>query len=104
VLIGSPLTGVVVEVVSGEGERVAAGSAVLVLESMKMHHEVVAPSAGVVRELAVGVGDQVEAEQGLFRIELAAGDGAGGSSPHAPLHSPAELRGRSPRAKRGRCR
>jgi acetyl-CoA carboxylase carboxyltransferase component len=83
VLIGSPLTGVVVEVVSGEGERVAAGAAVLVLESMKMHHEVVAPHGGVVRELAVGVGDQVEAEQGLFRIEAAL-DGAGAAGPAAP--------------------
>ena len=68
-LIGSPLTGVVVEVVSGEGERVATSAAMLVLESMKMHHEVVAPAGGVVRELAVGVGDQVETEQELFRIK-----------------------------------
>jgi acetyl-CoA carboxylase carboxyltransferase component len=90
VLIGSPLTGVVVEVVSGEGASVAEGAAVLVLESMKMHHEVVAPAAGVVRDLGVGVGDQVEAEQGLFRIEAVDGaaadspDGAGTAAPAEP--------------------
>jgi acetyl-CoA carboxylase carboxyltransferase component len=74
VLIASPLTGVVVELLAAEGASVAAGGPVLVLESMKMHHEVVAPAAGVVRDLSVGVGDQVEADQQLFRVE--AGDHA----------------------------
>jgi len=100
VLIGSPLTGVVVEVVSGEGERVAAGAAVLVLESMKMHHEVVAPAGGVVRELTVRVGDQVEAEQGLFRIEAGV-DGAGATAGHDPATNGADAGARdldAPRA------
>jgi acetyl-CoA carboxylase carboxyltransferase component len=69
VLIESPLTGVVAEVLAGEGVGVRAGAAVLVVEAMKMHHEVVAPAAGVVRELAVAVGEQVEEGQRLFRVE-----------------------------------
>jgi acetyl-CoA carboxylase carboxyltransferase component len=69
VLVASPLTGVVAEVLVAEGERVLPGSAVLVLEAMKMHHEVVAPEAGVVRELAVAVGEQVAEGQRLFRVE-----------------------------------
>ena len=68
----SPLTGVVVEVVAGEGAAVAAGAPVLVLESMKMHQEVTAPVGGVVRDIAVGVGDQVDDGQVLLRIEAAA--------------------------------
>jgi acetyl-CoA carboxylase carboxyltransferase component len=71
VLIESPLTGVVAEVLAGEGAGVHAGGAVLVLEAMKMHHEVTAPQAGVVRELAVAVGEQVEEGQRLFRVEAA---------------------------------
>jgi acetyl-CoA carboxylase carboxyltransferase component len=70
VLIESPLTGVVAEVLAGEGAGVRAGGAVLVLEAMKMHHEVIAPQAGVVRELAVAVGEQVAEGQALFRVEL----------------------------------
>src|SRR5687767_4017364 len=66
----SPLTGVVVEVVADDGAAVAAGAPVLVLESMKMHQEVVAPVAGVVRDVAVGVGDQVDDGQVLLRIEV----------------------------------
>jgi len=72
VLIESPLTGVVAEVLAADGTGVRAGAAVLVLEAMKMHHEVVAPEAGVVRELAVAVGEQVAEGQMLFRVE--AGD------------------------------
>ena len=72
-LIESPLTGVVAEVVVAEGGGVRAGAAVLVVEAMKMHHEVVAPEAGVVRELAVAVGEQVAEGQALFRVETADG-------------------------------
>jgi acetyl-CoA carboxylase carboxyltransferase component len=71
VLIESPLTGVVAEVLAGEGTGVRAGAAVLVVEAMKMHHEVVAPEAGVVRELAVAVGEQVAEGQALFRVVAA---------------------------------
>jgi acetyl-CoA carboxylase carboxyltransferase component len=72
VLIESPLTGVVAEVLAREGASVGAGAAVLVVEAMKMHHEVVAPEAGVVRELAVAVGEQVAQGQVLFRVEAVA--------------------------------
>ena len=64
----SPLTGVVVEVVA-EGSAVAEGAPVLVLESMKMHQEVTAPVGGLVRDVAVAVGDQVHDGQVLLRIE-----------------------------------
>jgi acetyl-CoA carboxylase carboxyltransferase component len=75
VLIESPLTGVVAEVLVAEGSGVRAGAGVLVVEAMKMHHEVVAPAAGVVRELAVAVGEQVAEGQRLFRVEVGdAGD------------------------------
>jgi acetyl-CoA carboxylase carboxyltransferase component len=93
--VASPLTGVVAEVLAGEGVGVRAGAAVLVVEAMKMHHEVVAPEAGVVRELAVAVGEQVAEGQALFRVEAAGAgvaedvhegpsDGAGGDDAIRP--------------------
>ncbi len=57
--VPSPLARVVAEILAGEGAGERAGAPVVVLESMKMHHDVVAPEGGVVRELGVGVGDQV---------------------------------------------
>jgi acetyl-CoA carboxylase carboxyltransferase component len=76
------LTGVVAEVMAPEGADVAAGAAVLVVESMKMHHEVQAPIAGVVRNLAVSVGDQVRDGQALFSLE-----DLGRPAPRAPIAS-----------------
>src|SRR3954451_18700671 len=67
-MVESPLTGVVDEVVAPEGARVAAGGTVLGVEPMKMHHNVVAPSAGVVRDLAGAAGDQVLEVQPLFAV------------------------------------
>jgi acetyl-CoA carboxylase carboxyltransferase component len=78
-MVRSPLTGVVEEVVAPEGASVAAGAVVLVVESMKMHHEVLAPQPGVVGSLAVAPGDQVVEGQPLFAVEAAStsGDGTG---------------------------
>ena len=67
--VPSPLTGVVVEVIADDGATVAAGASVLLLEAMKMHQEVAAPASGIVRELAVAVGDQVQEGQPLFQLE-----------------------------------
>ena len=57
--VRTPQHGVVVEVATQAGDRVAAGSAVVVVEAMKMEHVVAAPAAGVVREVLVAVGDVV---------------------------------------------
>lgn len=88
----SPLTGVVVGVVVAEGASVPADGAVLVIESMKMHHEVGAPAAGVVRDLAVRVGDQVSEGQLLFRIEAAAPDSVGAGIAQADDADPDAIR------------
>lgn len=74
--------GVVTDVIRAEGSKVAAGTAVLVIESMKMEHEVPAPFEGRVTSLRVGAGDQVEEGQTLFSLEpLAAGEAVDDSSP-----------------------
>jgi biotin carboxyl carrier protein len=54
------LVGTVWKIVKQPGERLAAGDAVLILESMKMEIPVVAPSAGVVREVRVHEGAMVQ--------------------------------------------
>ena len=57
----APLPGSVVAVFVDEGEIVTADQALMVLEAMKMQHTITAPATGVVAEIGVVVGAQVEA-------------------------------------------
>ncbi|WP_214110332.1 ATP-binding protein [Acrocarpospora catenulata] len=57
----APMPGTVLRVEAAQGERIAAGKAVVVLEAMKMEHQIAAPADGLVAELNVAPGDQVEA-------------------------------------------
>ena len=53
------------------GDRVSAGETVLLLEAMKMEHPVRAPEDGVVTEVLVAPGEQVEAGTLLLVVEPA---------------------------------
>jgi biotin carboxyl carrier protein len=57
----APMTGSIVEVVCAEGEDVAAGDVLLVIESMKMNNEMRAPADGKVVTVNVKGGDRVSA-------------------------------------------
>jgi propionyl-CoA carboxylase alpha chain len=65
----APMPGKVIRVDAAPGDAVAAGQPLLVLEAMKMEHEIVAPAAGVLTALPVNVGDQVNAGTLLAAIE-----------------------------------
>ena len=56
----SPLPGRVIRVMVEAGAVVEAGEPLLIVEAMKMEHEIVAPSRGPLVELRVGEGAQVE--------------------------------------------
>ena len=53
------LTGKVVEVLAREGDLVAEHAPLLVLEAMKMEHQISAPAKGIVKEILYKVGEQV---------------------------------------------
>ena len=59
----APMPGLVVRVQVAVGEPVAAGTAVVVLEAMKMENQLKAPAAGVVAEIRVEPGQAVEKGQ-----------------------------------------
>jgi acetyl-CoA carboxylase carboxyltransferase component len=71
--VTAPFAGVVVAIPHAREERVGPGTAVVVLEAMKMEHEVLAEIDGVVSDLAVTVGDAVEEGQLLLTLQAAAG-------------------------------
>ena len=58
--IRAHITGVVFQVAAKAGDTVAAGDAVIVLESMKMEIPVEAPRAGAVKEIRVEEGQTVQ--------------------------------------------
>ncbi|RMF17257.1 MAG: acetyl-CoA carboxylase biotin carboxyl carrier protein subunit, partial [Alphaproteobacteria bacterium] len=65
----APMPGKVLEVQVREGDRVEHEQPLLILEAMKMEHQLRAPRAGRVARLAVAVGDQVEEGALLLKIE-----------------------------------
>jgi propionyl-CoA carboxylase alpha chain len=65
----APMPGAVIRVDVAEGDTVRAGQPLLVLEAMKMEHEIVSPADGIVGSLPVSVGDQVDAGSLLAAID-----------------------------------
>ena len=61
--------GRVTQVLAGAGATVEAGALLLVMEAMKMEHQILAPHAGTVRAVLAIAGEQVAARQLL--VELA---------------------------------
>ena len=68
-LIEAPMPGLVKAVFVAQGERVAEGQPLAVLEAMKMEHTLTAGRDGIVAELLAEAGAQVEAGAALIRLE-----------------------------------
>ena len=60
-MLVSPMQGTIVKIVAEEGQAVAAGDTIVVLEAMKMEQPLTAHKAGTVTGLAVEVGQTVTA-------------------------------------------
>ncbi|ORB74590.1 acetyl/propionyl/methylcrotonyl-CoA carboxylase subunit alpha [Mycobacterium scrofulaceum] len=65
----APMPGNVIRVGAAVGETVEAGQALIWLEAMKMEHTITAPTDGVLAELNVQTGQQVEVGAVLARVE-----------------------------------
>lgn len=61
----APMPGSVIRIAAAQGDTVTAGQPILWLEAMKMEHTVTAPADGVLTELNVQQGQQVEVGQVL---------------------------------------
>jgi propionyl-CoA carboxylase alpha chain len=64
----APMPGSVTRIAAEVGDGVVAGQVVLVMEAMKMEHEIVAPASGVLAELRVAAGAQVNAGDVLATV------------------------------------
>ena len=67
--INSPMQGTVVKILKANGDRVQAGDLIVVLEAMKMEQALIAPKAGIIAQLGIGVGQTVSSGQMLCVID-----------------------------------
>jgi acetyl-CoA/propionyl-CoA carboxylase, biotin carboxylase, biotin carboxyl carrier protein len=65
----SPMQGTIIKIVAGEGEHVAAGDTVVVLEAMKMEQPLTAHKDGTVTGLAVEIGQSVSAGEVVCQLK-----------------------------------
>jgi acetyl/propionyl-CoA carboxylase alpha subunit len=65
----APMPGKILAVKVAPGDSVKKGEALIILEAMKMEHEVTAPYDGVVHEVLVEVGQQVDTGAVLVTLE-----------------------------------
>ena len=65
----APMPGSVIRLGAGLGDTVTAGQPLVWLEAMKMEHTITAPADGVLTQLTVSVGQQVEVGAVLARVE-----------------------------------
>ena len=87
----SPLTGTVVAVLVAAGDEVRSGAPVIVVESMKMEHEVTAPATGRVASVEARPGQIVSAGDTL--LEVVPADVAPAELEVASEIDPLEVRG-----------
>ena len=78
--VRAPMNGKVVAVLVAVGQAIERGQRLVVVEAMKMQHEMTAGASGTVARLAVKLGDQVATRQLLVELQL---DGV--PSPHSSV-------------------
>jgi biotin carboxyl carrier protein len=68
-VVRAPMPGLIVHVHATPGTHVKAGEALVIMEAMKMRNELTSEVAGVVKSVAVNVGDKVDSQTTLVSIE-----------------------------------
>lgn len=64
-----PMVGKIISITVKVGDRVEENDQVAVLEAMKMEMPLVAPVSGIIKEVCVSPGQEVEAEATIAMIE-----------------------------------
>jgi acetyl/propionyl-CoA carboxylase alpha subunit/acetyl-CoA carboxylase carboxyltransferase component len=69
--VPAPMQGTIVNLAVKEGDIVAAGQPLLIMDAMKMQHEIKSPAPGYVRRIAVEAGETIYEDHALMFIEEA---------------------------------
>ena len=68
-VLRAPMPGLVVQIQATPGTHVNAGDPVVIMEAMKMRNELTTIVSGIVKSVAVNVGDKVDSQAPLVTIE-----------------------------------
>lgn len=68
-VVNAPMTGVVTKILKNEGDRVAEGETVLIIEAMKMENPISSPFSGVITTIPVKEGTRVSSGDPLFFVK-----------------------------------
>jgi acetyl/propionyl-CoA carboxylase alpha subunit/acetyl-CoA carboxylase carboxyltransferase component len=71
VAVPAPMQGTIVSISVKEGDAVAAGQPLLIMDAMKMQHEIRSPARGYVRRIAVEAGETIYEGHALLFVEEA---------------------------------
>ena len=63
------MPGKILKIMNKKGAKVKAGDTLIILEAMKMEHTIKASDQGIISDLFVKVGDQVENGSLLMKID-----------------------------------
>ena len=69
IILTSPMPGLVIDIPVQEGDQVSEGDVLVILESMKMQNELIAPRAGKITQIQASVNDNVERKETLLILE-----------------------------------
>ncbi len=75
----APMTGKIIEVLVAEGDRVSAGTPLVILEAMKMEHRLEAHGEGVVESVHAHAGQMVDPDEVLVVVTPLVGDQESGA-------------------------
>ena len=78
--VPAPMQGTIVSVGVKEGDAVAAGQPLLIMDAMKMQHEIRSPARGYVRRIAVEAGETIYEGHALLFVEEADVEVAGAAA------------------------
>ncbi len=80
IAVNAPMQGTIVTVDVSEGDLVAHGQQLIIMEAMKMEHVIAAPVGGIVRQITIAGGDTVFEGHPLIFIEEASDSVATGTA------------------------
>ncbi|MBU2903245.1 acetyl-CoA carboxylase biotin carboxyl carrier protein subunit [Arenibacter algicola] len=67
--IKAPMPGLIIDVMAKAGQKVEAGTPLIVLSAMKMENIITSPGEGVVKKIEVNVNDAVDKGQLIIEME-----------------------------------